>query len=117
MNLSCSPGCGVKSVRCVSTRPDVQLPAPSLMALMASLPVPSRETLAVEALMVSTSPVPQFAAPPGYWVPVRRSQFAPEGEVPAAPSKSSFQTSVQLPGGGVGVTVGVGEGLVPPMVP
>src|SRR3954470_6579571 len=91
-------------------RPEVQAPEPSRIALMASLPLPSRDTFAVLADAVSTSPVPQFAAPPGYDVPVRSSQLAADGDVPAAPSKPSDHTVVKSPG-----TPAVGElvGVVP----
>src|SRR5262245_5069655 len=77
------------------------------MALMFRWPLPSKKTLAVEALAVSTSPVPQLAAPPGYCVPVRRSQLAADGEVFAAPSKLSDQIVTQFPLGVVAVAVGV----------
>src|SRR5713226_900053 len=59
------PDGGWKSVRCVSMRPDVQLPAPSRIGLTASLPSPVRYTFAVLLVSVSTSPVPQLPAPPG----------------------------------------------------
>nr|BFE69364.1 hypothetical protein GCM10020092_026650 [Actinoplanes digitatis] len=72
--------------------------------------------MAVELLAVSTSPVPQFAAPPGYWVPVRSSQFAGLGEVLAAPEKSSVQTVVKSPGMVGGVVGSVGGVVVPPVV-
>ncbi len=65
LNRSIWPGCGAKSVRWVSTRPEVQAPAPSLSALISRKPWPLSATFAVEALIVSTSPVPQLAAPPG----------------------------------------------------
>src|SRR4051794_190129 len=117
VNLTCSPGAAWKSVRWVSRRPEVQLPAPSRIALMLSLPAPSRYTLAVLLLAVSTSPVPQLAAPPGNCVPVRRSQLAAAGEVLAPPSNVSCQTVLQ-PGSWVGeVDVdGLGEAdvVVPP---
>jgi hypothetical protein len=61
--------------------------------------------LAVDALAVSTEPVPQLAAPPGYCVPVRRSQLALDGEELAGPAKSSLQTVCQP-----------GSGIVPPPV-
>src|SRR5262245_36717750 len=82
-------------------RPEVQRPAPSRSAVMFSLPAPSSATLAVELLAVSTEPVPQLAAPPGYCVPVRISQFALAGDELAGPSKVSCQTVVQ-PGSGSG---------------
>lgn len=65
--------------------------------------------MAVDALAVSTEPVPQFAAPPGYCVPVRSSQLAADGEELAGPSKVSVQTCVQLGSGGVEV---LGDGLL-----
>lgn len=59
------PAGAAMSVFCVSTRPDVQLPAPSRSGLMTRLPEPSWYTLAVESVMYSISPVPQLLAPPG----------------------------------------------------
>ena len=96
VNRSISPAAGAKSLRWVSMRPEVQLPAPSRTARMLNRPAPSRKTLFVEALAVSTEPVPQFGAPPGYWVPVRSSQLAADGEVLAGPVKSSVHSVVQL---------------------
>jgi hypothetical protein len=66
----------------------------------------------VDALAVSTEPVPQFAAPPGYWVPVRSSQFAALGDVFAVPVKSSLQTVVHCEGLPVVGGVDVGGALV-----
>ena len=54
-----------KSVRADSTRPEVQLPAESRTGVIARFPEPSRTTLAGLSVIVSTSPVPQFQAPPG----------------------------------------------------
>src|SRR5690348_5005920 len=62
---SLPPAGAAKSVRCVSTRPLVQLPAPSRSGLMTRWPPPSRKTFCVLFVMFSISPVPQFAAPPG----------------------------------------------------
>jgi hypothetical protein len=56
---------GSKSARRVSMRPEVQLPAPSRTGVMRRLPVPSSDTLVVLAVIVSTSPVPNPAGPPG----------------------------------------------------
>ncbi len=59
------PTGAAKSVRWVSTRPEVQLPPASLIGLMTRWPWPSWNTLAVLLVTVSTSPVPQLPAPPG----------------------------------------------------
>jgi hypothetical protein len=77
------------------------LPEPSRTARIPSRPAPSSVTLA--AVAVSTDPVPQLAAPPGYWVPVRTSQFAADGAELAGPSKPSVQTVVQSPSDGAAV--------------
>ena len=55
----------------VPIRPEVQLP-PEFTGVMFRWPPPSRATLAVEFVLLSTSPVPQLAAHPLplYWVPV-----------------------------------------------
>lgn len=52
-------------MRLVSMRPDVQLPAALRIGVMRRLPLPSSETLDVLFVIVSTSPVPQLAGPPG----------------------------------------------------
>ncbi len=65
---------------------------------MRRLPAPSRETLLGEEVIVSISPVPQLAGPPGYPVPVAYCQFAVFTPEPAAPSKSSAKTWVQPDG-------------------
>jgi hypothetical protein len=64
-NLSTPPGGGRKSVRTVSSRAEVQCPSGSRMARIAACPAPSVEALAGLSVAVSTSPVPQFGAPPG----------------------------------------------------
>ncbi len=46
--------------------------------------------------MVSTSPVPQLAGPPGALVPVSSIQFDDEGAVLAAPAKLSLHTVDQF---------------------
>src|SRR5215471_15512387 len=97
---STPPGGGWKSERWVSSRPDVQLPALSLSALMWRLPWPSRKTLLVLELMLSTSPVPQFGGPPGAPWPRSKIQLEPDGEVLAAPLKSSVKMLVKPVGGG-----------------
>ena len=68
---------------------------------MRRLPLPSSATLSVLFVIVSTSPVPQSAGPPGYAVPVAYCQLEVFTPVPAAPLKSSTKTWVQ-PDGGVG---------------
>lgn len=68
---------------------------------MRRLPLPSSETLLVLFVIVSTSPVPQLAGPPGYEVPVAYCQLEVFTPVPALPVKSSRKTCVQ-PAGGVG---------------
>ena len=59
------PAGAPKSVRCVSTRPDVQ-PAvgllPECRALITSWPEPFWKTFAVLVVADSTSPVPQLPA-------------------------------------------------------
>ena len=62
---SLPPAGGWKSVALVSIRAEVQLPAASLSGVIARCPAPSWLTLAVLLVIVSTSPVPQLAAPPG----------------------------------------------------
>src|SRR5262245_31703609 len=62
---SLPPVGAAKSVRWVSTRPEVQCPEASRIGLTTRCPAPSRTTFAVLLVMVSTSPVPQLAAPPG----------------------------------------------------
>ncbi len=59
------PAGAAKSVRAVSMRPEVQLPEASRIGLISRCPLPSWNTLAVLLVMVSTSPVPHWAAPPG----------------------------------------------------
>jgi hypothetical protein len=46
-------------------RPEVQLPEASRWGVIRRLPLPSSETLLVLFVIVSTSPVPQLAGPPG----------------------------------------------------
>src|SRR4051794_37494876 len=98
---SLPPDGGWKSVRLVSMRPEVHLPAASRTGVMRRLPLPSSETLLVLLVIVSTSPVPQLAGPPGYEVPVAYCQLEVFTPVPALPVKSSRKTCVQ-PDGGVG---------------
>src|SRR5690349_12747997 len=62
---STPPVGGRKSVRTVSSRAEVQCPSASRIARMAACPAPSVEALAGLSVAVSTSPVPQFGAPPG----------------------------------------------------
>jgi hypothetical protein len=62
---SLPPAGAAKSVRCVSIRPLVQLPPPSRTGRMTRWPPPSWKTFWVLLVIVSTSPVPQLAAPPG----------------------------------------------------
>ncbi len=58
---SAPPGGGAKSERRVSMRPELH--APSLrVGTISRAPLPSRRTLAVESVMVSTSPVPHCGA-------------------------------------------------------
>src|SRR6266511_4369280 len=97
---SVPPAGGWKSERCVSMRPEVQRPAPSRCGVMRRLPAPSSDTLAVLSVMVSTSPVPKFAGPPGYEVPVVYRQFPVLTRLPAAPLKSSRKTWLHPAGGG-----------------
>src|ERR1700753_538270 len=99
------PAGAAKSLRCVSIRPEVQAPF-VLSAVMLRWLLPSTETFFVELLMVSTSPVPQLAGPPGELVPVSSIQILDEGALTAVPAKLSRHTVVQLPGGGVGVEIG-----------
>ncbi len=101
-------GRGWKSVRLVSMRPDVQLPAASRRGVMRRLPLPSRATLSLLDVIVSISPVPQLAGPPGYDVPVAYCQFAVFTPDPAGPSKSSAKTWVQPAGGGGAAAVADG---------
>src|SRR5690242_2700556 len=89
-------------------RPEVQLPAESRSGVMRRLPLPSSETLLVLLVIVSTSPVPQLAGPPGYEVPVLYCQLELLTPVPAAPVKSSRKTCVQ-PDGGVGAEAFAGR--------
>src|SRR5690242_11794213 len=98
---SLPPAGGWKSVRLVSMRPEVQLPAALRTGVMRRLPLPSSATLLVLLVIVSTSPVPQFAGPPGYEVPVAYCQLEVLTPVPAVPLKSSTKTWDQ-PVGGVG---------------
>lgn len=79
-------------------RPEVQLPASSRCGVMRRFPPPSSETLLGEEVIVSISPVPQLAGPPGYEVPVSYCQSAVFTPEPAAPSKSSAKTCVQPDG-------------------
>ena len=62
---SLPPAGGWKSVRRVSIRAEVQWPAASRSGVIARWPAPSMLTLAELLVIVSTSPVPQLAAPPG----------------------------------------------------
>src|SRR5436309_6305502 len=62
---SLPPGGGWKSDRPVSSRADVQLPEPSRLGVMRKLPFPSRALLDRLLVIVSTSPVPKLAGPPG----------------------------------------------------
>jgi hypothetical protein len=62
---SLPPAGGWKSVRWVSIRAEVQLPAASRSGVIARWPAPSMLTLAGALVIRSTSPVPQFGAPPG----------------------------------------------------
>src|SRR5947199_5824708 len=62
------PAGGWKSCRLVSIRPELH--PPLFLGVICRLPCPSRETFCVELVIVSTSPVPKFAGPPGYDVPV-----------------------------------------------
>lgn len=94
------PEGGWKSVRLVSMRPEVQRPAESRSGVMRRLPFPSSETLLVLFVIVSTSPVPQFAGPPGYEVPVAYCQLLVLTPVLAAPVKSSRNTCDQPAGEG-----------------
>src|SRR4051794_8317906 len=98
---SLPPAGGWKSVRVVSIRPEVQWPLASRTGVMRRLPLPSSATLPVLFVIVSTSPVPQLAGPPGYEVPVSYCQLEVETPVPAEPLKSSRKTWLQ-PAGGVG---------------
>ncbi len=69
---SISPPAGaVKLSATVSIRPEVH-ELPDLTGVMFRWPLPSSATLAVELVLDSTSPVPQFAVQPVplYWVPV-----------------------------------------------
>src|ERR1700726_2864019 len=95
--ISSPPGGAAKSLRCVSSRPEVQA-LPELSAVMSRWPLPSRWTLLAEPVIVSTSPVPQLAAPLAEVVPVRVIQLAEDGAEPADPAKLSLHTGVQ-PGG------------------
>src|SRR6202035_1398266 len=72
---------------------------PELSAVMSRWPWPSRWTLLAEPVIVSTSPVPQLAAPLAEVVPVRVIQLAEDGAEPADPAKLSPHTGVQ-PGAG-----------------
>src|SRR5260370_38514450 len=94
------PAGAAKSERWVSMRPEVQLPEPSRRAVMPRCPLPSRLTFAVEFDIDSTSPVPQFAGPPGELCPVSKIQSEEGGDVPAPPPRLAFQTGVQVGGGG-----------------
>lgn len=76
-------------------RPEVQLPAESRIGVIRRFPLPSSETLLVLFVIVSISPVPQLAGPPGYEVPVAYCQLVVETPVPAVPLKSSTKTCVQ----------------------
>src|SRR5579875_3440999 len=109
------PAGAAKSERCDSMRPEVQAPLSS-SAVMSRWPLPSRCTFEVEFDIVSTSPVPQFAGPPGALVPVSSIQSAAGGALFAAPLKFAFQTVVQFSGGmvlGPVDGVGLGDGEVP----
>lgn len=75
------------------------------------LPLPSSATLLVLLVIVSTSPVPQLAAPPRYDVPRSYCQLEVLTPVPAAPLKSSRKTCVQ-PEGGVGAEA-LADGVTP----
>ena len=71
LTSSSPPAGAAKLSATVSIRPEVQLP-PELTGVMFRWPLPSRDTFAVEFVLLSTSPVPQLAAQPLplYWVPV-----------------------------------------------
>ena len=62
---STPPDGGLKSVRWVSMRADVQLPAPSRSGVIRRLPPPSTLTLAGLLVWAAISPVPQLPGPPG----------------------------------------------------
>ncbi len=71
LTSSSPPAGAAKLSATVSIRPDVQLP-PEFTGVMFRCPLPSSDTFAAEFVLVSTSPVPQFAVHPVplYWVPV-----------------------------------------------
>jgi hypothetical protein len=114
--ISIIPPAGAAKLEfCDSMRPEVHAPLES-SAVMSRWPLPSRWTFEVELDIVSTSPVPQLAGPPGALVPVSSIQSDEEGAVPAAPPRFAFQTVFQFSGGivvgpedGVDVGVEVGE--------
>src|SRR2546421_2464124 len=93
------PAAAWKSLRPVSIRPDVHWPEPSRTGVIRRFPDPSSATLLVLFVMVSTSPVPKLAGPPGYEVPTSYCQLPPTW-LPAAPLKSSLKTRFQPDGGG-----------------
>ncbi len=99
-------------MRVVSIRPEVQLPEASRRGVISRLPLPSSATLFVLDVIVSTSPVPQFAAPPGYEVPVSYCQSAVFTAEPAAPLKSSMKTWSQPEGGAGAVAFAVAVAAV-----
>src|SRR5947207_10657744 len=86
-----------KSSRLVSIRPDVHLPAPSRTGVIRRFPEPSSATLVVLSVIVSTSPVPKLAGPPGYEVPTSYRQPLPT-RLPAPPLQASLQTRFQPAG-------------------
>src|SRR3984885_1817618 len=92
--MSSPPAGAAQSSRCPALDP----PRES-RAVMSRWPWPSRSTLLVELVIVSTSPVPQLAAPVAEVVPVSSIQFAADGADPADPAKSSLHTGVQAGGG------------------
>src|SRR6185312_14686002 len=110
------PAGAAKSERWDSIRPEVHEP-PEDRAVISRWPLPSRCTFEVEFDMVSTSPVPQLAGPPGELVPVSSIQSEDEGALPAAPPKLAFQTVFQFSAGmdvpelGVALAVGLAEAL------
>jgi hypothetical protein len=62
---SLPPAGAARSVRWVSIRAEVHAPEALRIGVMRRLPAPSRLTLAGLLVIVSTSPVPQWGAPPG----------------------------------------------------
>src|SRR5258708_27939132 len=89
------PAGAAKSSRWVSTRPEVQAPLLS-SAVRSRWPLPSRCTLLVEFVIVSTSPSPHWAAPVADVVPVLVIQFADDGADPDRRAMLSFHTGVEF---------------------